>query len=308
MTLSFSGVLPSRPSDDTARREAYFSLGVTAWRPTIDPAVQAELAAALEQGKVICLPALAFPLEPGESTLLRPDCVRPGTKTVKYSLAGHAMWGSADGAPALAGLMRRYAESARDLVGAMLPGYAPFLAVGNTSFRPVEAHERVQSRRHDDRLLHVDAFPSRPSHGARILRLFTNIHPGDCPRIWRVGEPFAAVASRFLPTLPRPLPGSAALLRLLKITKGTRSPYDHYMLRLHDRMKLDDAYQRSVAATEIAFPPGSSWIAFTDQVSHAVVSGQHALEQTFALPATTMTNPAGTPLRILESLTGRQLT
>jgi len=39
------------------------------------------------------------------------------------------------------------------------------------------------------RLLHIDAFPSRPMHGRRILRFFANVAP-DAPRHWRVGEPF----------------------------------------------------------------------------------------------------------------------
>ena len=57
----------------------------------------------------------------------------------------------------------------------------------------------MQSWRADDRRLHVDAFPSRPNYGERILRVFTNVNPDGEPRVWRVGEPFEAVARRFLP-------------------------------------------------------------------------------------------------------------
>ncbi len=32
------------------------------------------------------------------------------------------------------------------------------------------------------------------------------------------------------------------------------------------------------------FPPGSVWVCFSDQTSHAVMSGQFMLEQTFFLP------------------------
>ena len=67
-------------------------------------------------------------------------------------------------APVLTGLLKRYAEAARDLVVALLlPAYAPYLVVGNTQSLSgsVEAEGRVQSKRHDDRLLHVDSFPSR---------------------------------------------------------------------------------------------------------------------------------------------------
>ena len=41
----------------------------------------------------------------------------------------------------------------------------------------------------DDRLLHIDAFPSRPMRGRRILRFFANVAPNS-PRHWHVGQPF----------------------------------------------------------------------------------------------------------------------
>lgn len=44
--------------------------------------------------------------------------------------------------------------------------------------------------RADDRRLHVDAFPTRPNYGERILRVFANVNPAGVPRAWRVGEPF----------------------------------------------------------------------------------------------------------------------
>ena len=45
------------------------------------------------------------------------------------------------------------------------------------------------------------------------------------------------MARRFAGELRIPLPGTAAVLRLLRLTKSTRSPYDALMLQLHDRMK-----------------------------------------------------------------------
>ena len=85
-----------------------------------------------------------------------------------------------------------------------------------------------------------------------------------------------------------PLPGSAALLRLLRITKTTRSPYDALMLQLHDRMKADEDFQARTPQTAVDFPAGSTWMAFTDQVSHAAMAGQYQLEQTFLLPVDAM--------------------
>jgi len=79
------------------------------------------------------------------------------------------------------------------------------------------------------------------------------------------------------------------------------------MLRLHDRMKADLTYQSEAVQRLYEFPTGSTWIVFTDQVSHAAMSGQYALEQTFHLPVHAMLDPSQSPLRILERLLGQQL-
>jgi hypothetical protein len=47
---------------------------------------------------------------------------------------------------------------------------------------------------------------------------------------------------------------------------------------------------------------------FTDFVSHAVLQGQYALEQTFIISRDAMVRPELSPLRILEKLAGHPLT
>jgi len=133
------------------------------------------------------------------------------------------------------------------------------------------------------------------------------VNPQGKPRSWRIGEPFDAVASRFGNQLKMPMPFSASLLRLARITKSRRSPYDALMLQLHDCMKADVAYQSSVAQEAVDFPAGSTWMVFTDAVSHAAMAGQYQLEQTFLLPVDAMRQPAQSPLRILERIKGRPL-
>ncbi|CCD29910.1 conserved hypothetical protein [Candidatus Glomeribacter gigasporarum BEG34] len=139
------------------------------------------------------------------------------------------------------------------------------------------------------------------------MRLFCNINPNRQDRVWRIGESFTDVARHFLPQIQSPVPGSARLLQMLGITKSCRTLYDHFMLQLHDLMKRDNAYQQNVRATEIRFPAGSSWIVQTDHVSHAALSGQYLLEQTFYLPVEAMACPEKSPLRILEHLRGCRL-
>jgi hypothetical protein len=203
-------------------------------------------------------------------------------------------------------MLKRYAGHAADLLKALCPTYGRHLTPGFTSFRPAEIAGRPTSWRHDDTRLHVDAFPSRPLQGLRILRVFTNVNP-QTPRMWRVGETFEQVAAKFLPTIRPPLPGSSSLLYLLRVVKGRRTEYDHFMLGIHDRMKANQGYQSQVAQTELAIPPGTTWACFTDSVSHAAMSGQFAFEQTFYLPVNAMKDPERSPLRVLERLTGRTL-
>jgi hypothetical protein len=155
--------------------------------------------------------------------------------------------------------------------------------------------------------LHVDSFPATPSGGRRILRVFTNVNPEGRVRSWRVGDEFAAVATRFADRLRPPLPGVGHALALLRVTKTPRTPYDALMLQLHDRMKEDDEFQKHSAQTAVDFPAGSTWMAFTDHVSHAAMAGQYQLEQTFLVPVAAMTEPDRSPLRVLERLKGRRL-
>jgi hypothetical protein len=139
------------------------------------------------------------------------------------------------------------------------------------------------------------------------LRVFTNIAPDDTSRVWLVGEPFEDFAMKFLPRVRAPLPGEAWILARLGLTKGQRSRYDQIMLGLHDAAKQDDAYQTGGPRTELSFPPGTTWMCFTDQVLHAATAGRFALEQTFHLPVDVMAQSERAPLRVLERLSGKRL-
>jgi hypothetical protein len=97
------------------------------------------------------------------------------------------------------------------------------------------------------------------------------------------------------------------MLRLFHVTKSTRTGYDHFMLQLHDAMKMDGDYQRQAEQVVHNFPAGSTWVCYTDQVSHAALAGQHQFEQTFRLPVPKMYDAATSPLRVLEGMAGRTL-
>jgi hypothetical protein len=203
-------------------------------------------------------------------------------------------------------MVARFAESAASLIATLFPRYAPYVTRARTSFRPQPAVGRDVSWRKDDSRLHIDAFPSRPNRGERILRVFSNVNPTE-PRVWRVGEPFEKMAKTLLPRIRPALPGTASVLAALHVTKGKRSGYDHLMLNLHDRAKEDAGYQRECEQREVRFAPGTTWLCFSDQVMHAAVSGQYMLEQTIHLPVSALYDPQRAPLAILERLTGRAL-
>ena len=192
-------------------------------------------------------------------------------------------------------------------MGQWLSHYRDRLEVGRTSFRPVEIEGRPTSWRKDDTRLHIDSFPATPVQGRRILRVFSNVNPAGRARVWRIGEEFEPLARRYAGRLRVPWPGAPSLLRLFRVTKSRRSPYDSLMLQLHDSMKADATYQAEALQQRVEFPSGSTWVAFTDQVSHAAMAGQYQLEQTFMLPVNAMIDEHRSPLRILERLMGRKL-
>ncbi len=218
-------------------------------------------------------------------------------------------------------VLRSYSAEVTGFLTQFLAPYEARWQVDSTSFRPLEERGRsLPIHKRNDRM-HIDAFPTRPTHGARILRFFQNIHPTQ-PREWIIGEPFRSLLPQFtsgeiaLPqaesamrrrgrtTLCHTAVGQA-LSRALPALQ--RSPYDRFMLRLHHFLKENDSYQAHGLRQAASFPPGSSWMVYTDTVPHAVLSGRYALEQTFLVVHDAMVTPEHAPLQVLQSLTGQIL-
>lgn len=287
-------------------KEKIIEISASDWRlEHTDPA----WIAGLEAGKVLYFPKLPFQLLPDEKVLLTPEILDPKVRNISLDEHGHLKGAHGDAATqrALGQMVGRFREQAQALIDSLLPKYKQALRLAPTSYRPMPVGNRKQSWRADDRRMHVDAFPSRPNYGERILRVFTNINPDGVARVWRLGEPFETVAKRMLPRAKPYVAWQASLINKLGITKSLRSEYDHLMLQMHDGMKSDLAYQKEVEQMTVAFPAGSVWVCFSDQVSHGVISGQYMLEQTLHLAAEEQYDPAASPLAILGRLTGRQL-
>lgn len=272
-----------------------------------DPRAAAS-AEVLERGGIVLFSNLPFELSEAERAFLDPAIFSGESKNVSLDPATGKLGGTkleGEAREALKAMIARYSANAEAVLAAITPGYIPALQMKRTSFRPGPVDTRVMSKRKDDRRLHVDAFPANPVQGRRILRVFTNVNPSGQSRCWEVGEPFDAFAAAFKPRLsPRP---GGAWRETVGLTKGRRTAYDSAMLQLHDAAKADDAWQAVAAKAAIAFPPGSTWVVFTDGVLHAALAGQHAFEQTFLLPPEAMTDPARAPVRVLERLLERPL-
>ncbi|HEX7158947.1 MAG TPA: Kdo hydroxylase family protein, partial [Edaphobacter sp.] len=95
-------------------------------------------------------------------------------------------------------IMRDYSTSVTEFLTRFLAPYKANWRLDYASFRPYEEEARDLPLRHRNDLLHTDAFPTRPTHGARILRYFSNIHASRT-RDWVVSDPFAVMVGQFVP-------------------------------------------------------------------------------------------------------------
>jgi 3-deoxy-D-manno-oct-2-ulosonic acid (Kdo) hydroxylase len=237
-------------------------------------------------------------------------------KNISYRPGEDAMRGF-DGPPPsqqrLHAILRDYSHNAVAVVRRLLAPYDGHFTLDYASFRPLEEEGRALPLHKRNDLLHVDAFPSRPTAGGRILRVFTNLHTTR-PRVWTVGEGFRELAGRLAMDagLAHYAEGGTSrsftkLLRGLGAPLPQRSAYDRFMLHFHDYLKENAPYQKDCPKTRLEFPPSATWLVFTDGVPHAVLSGQFALEQTFIIERDGLVAPQMAPVAILESLCGRPL-
>ena len=283
------------------------------WAPDVGAEGARRLMTELENGQVLFMPGLEFVPTASEYRFF--DAAWMGRQQpIRYDPARGLGLSALQGTPGgqedlgdLVAMIARFRAGALALVAALFPRYKPWLSATLTSFRPMNEKECRHNWQKDDSLLHVDAWPSRPCRGGRILRVFCNVNPAGVPRTWKLGGSFESTAREFAPRVGAPLPGTAALFDLVGLTRGRRSLYDHWMLGMHDAMKRDADYQARASHQVFPFPDGSTWICFPDQVPHAALAGQFLLEQTALLPLKALEHPEHAPLRVLERLFGHAL-
>jgi hypothetical protein len=275
----------------------------------------------LEIGNLLYLENTPFsiPAEDRELLLGRKQVSSAYHKNIAYRPAEDRVTGldasEQDEAEQLRRILRNYSRQASDFVDHVLAPYGHQWKLDYASFRPIEEKGRPARVHARNDLLHFDSFPTRPTNGARILRVFTNLNPGQ-KRVWLTSQTFEAFGPRFAAAagLSKSIGensvarGFRAVARSLHLPGARRPPYDDFMHRCHNAMKEDAHFQETTPKNRWEFPPNSTWLAFTDCVSHAVLEGQYAIEQTFIVPQSALVLKERSPLAVLEKFAESRLT
>jgi hypothetical protein len=285
-----------------------------------NPVAPPDVAQRLERGEVVFFPVCPFALPNGDDMtfLLEQQLASRAHKNVSYDprrdRAAGFLRQSASQAERLHRLLADFARDATAWLAGLLPRYAASWKLDLVSYRPIEEATRQLRLKARNDLLHVDAFPTRPTNGWRILRCFVNVNPTE-PRVWVTSEPFARLLERYGEAAG--LPGrhgvewvrrvQDGVLRLFRPGRPVRSPYDGFMLRLHDYLKADEKFQERTPKQFWKFPPGSTWLAITDTCSHAVLRGRFALEHSYFLAPQSLALPSESPPALLARMCGRRV-
>ena len=291
----------------------------------LDPLLTQRCCGALEDGRIIYFPQVPFELSQGDiDFLLRQEQTEAAYhKNISYRPLENRIRGlsskSAHDRQQLTRIMATFSQCCVALLKRLLVPYAANWRLDYASFRPKQERGRALKLKARNDLLHVDAFPTRPTAGDRILRFFININPRE-PRHWITSEPFHELIENWAGGDLFPLPGARETIggRLKRslchwanragLPVAARTRYDEFMLAFHDYLKESERFQRDCSKFEWRFSPGSAWMVFTDQVPHAALAGQYALEQTLLISRHSLLNADKAPVNVLERIAGATLT
>jgi len=200
-----------------------------------------------------------------------------------------------------------------------MPNLFPGSTVGTCSFRPVQEQGRNLKAHASNELIHIDAGAYGATNGDRILRFFVNLNPVE-NRVWATRGRFPELYRQYgkqaglNPEAGNPLDKNATDKLKTTVLKGLdraglpfsrvldSSPYDRAMRQFHNFMKDTPEFQNAPEGrVEISFKPFSAWMVFTDMVSHACLSGQHAFIYTALVPLRNCQHQELAPYNILSS-------
>jgi hypothetical protein len=283
-----------------------------------------DISDALENGKIVCFPECPVELPSAEDLeFLRQEMPKHlSSKNISYHPEADKIIGI-KGARELVERAQRILKEQNARHQAFLKKAIPSLAkdwkVGTASFRPLQERGRDLPAHASNELVHVDAGAYGATHGDGIIRFFINVNPVE-DRVWMSKGAFPELYRRHgAQAGVQPENGGhameeGALDRLRTAFSNAcsalvpsakfldSSPYDRTMRRFHNYMKDTPAFQSTPEGhQEFHFKPFWAWMVFTDRVSHACLSGQHAFADTFVIPLESCRLPAMAPINILKS-------
>lgn len=283
-----------------------------------------ELSDALERGNIVHFPTSPVPIPSAEDLALFRDDL-PNLlklKNISYHPRAGKVRGLDAADPDVAERVQRVLVSMSDQIASFLEQKAPRLTrewtVGTCSFRPIQEKGRNLKAHASNELVHLDAGAYGATNGDRILRFFVNVNPND-DRVWATKGAFPELYERYaeeagirpdradflekgaVDKLRTGILDGLAAAGLKDATLIDSSPYDRLMRRFHNYMKDTPAFQTTeVGHREFRFPPFSAWMVFTDMVSHASLSGQHAFVHTSIVRLKHCRLPEMAPYNILR--------
>jgi hypothetical protein len=266
----------------------------------------------LERGELVVFERCPFPLPAGEDLEFLLACELDGvSKSITLFPDTGLMGGHCPAPPAgearLKQLLGDFSREATSWLAGVLPRYHAAMRFGPLRFRVAEERGRIIDPRLTGRLLHVDANSDMPASGDSFLRIFVNINP-ERDREWLTSLPLAALLDQWGDSVRVAGEGRASLRtrlhrrfgRALGWAQPADTSYDELMMRLHFYGKTDPYLQERAPRTRWVFPPGSAWVVFSDLVSHAVVGGQYAIDQTYLVPARAFRRPGRSTKAVIE--------
>lgn len=216
-------------------------------------------------------------------------------------------------------VLKNHRNRVTEFLNTVMPTLSGNMNAGTCSFRPLQEKGRNLKPHASNELVHIDAGAYGATNGDRILRFFVNVNP-TTDRVWRSKGAFPDLFDRYgreaglydglSPTLARGAMGRLRTSLLHGIANVglplapmlDSSPYDRVMRKFHNFMKDTPDFQKSDEGDQIIhFEPFSAWMVLTDMVSHASVSGQHALIYTGLLPLADCRLPELAPFNILRA-------
>jgi|ERR1043166_3253691 hypothetical protein len=215
-------------------------------------------------------------------------------------------------------ILKAHSRRVQEFLAKAIPALSREWMIGTSSFRPMQEKGRELSAHASNELVHIDAGAYGATHGDRILRFFVNVNPTE-ERVWISKGAFPDLYKRFGGRAGVACGGgdgyleeglldrfrTAAAKAISTLVPPARlidsSPYDRAMRRFHNFMKDTPDFQSTQEGhQEFRMKPFWAWMVFTDMVSHAVISGQHAFVDTFVVPLRNCRLQEMAPINILK--------